>query len=97
MTSSFAELSGHYPEKKNPGYELTLTVNSAPFSVGSREEIRMPSVRPFWGKGSPEDCQVVLQLALLFNLTTALILQSGPTTTSVWIATDSREITCFTD
>jgi len=73
----WSALGDHFSQqkKKNPGYELTLTVNSAPFSVGSREQIRMPSVRPFWGKGSPEDCQVVLQLALLFNLTTALNLQ----------------------
>ena len=36
----------------------------------------MPAVRPFWGKGSPEDCQVVLQLALLFRLTNAGDLQA---------------------
>ena len=70
-------LGDHFNQHKktDPSYALTLNVNNAALPVRGREEIRMPAVRPFWGKGSPEDCQVVLQLALLLNLTTADNLQ----------------------
>lgn len=65
----WSALGDHFAgKKKTPGYRLALTVNDAPFPVESREKIRMPAVRPFWGKGSPEDCQVVLQLASLLGL-----------------------------
>lgn len=63
-------------QKKDPSYRLNLTVNGTPYPVANREAIRMPAVRPFWGKGSPEDCQVVLQLALLLNFATAAGLQA---------------------
>jgi hypothetical protein len=74
----WSALGDHFARRKkpDPSYRLTLTVNNAPFAVGDREVIRMPAVRPFWGKGSPEDCQVVLQLALSFNLTTAQRVQT---------------------
>jgi len=74
----WSALGDHFARQKkaDPGYTLTLTVNNAPFPVRDREQIRMPSVRPFYGKGSPEDCQVVLQLALRLGLTTADRLQS---------------------
>jgi hypothetical protein len=74
----WSALGDHFARQRrtNRSYRLTLTVNNAPFAIEDRERIRMPAVRPFWGKGSPEDCQVVLQLALLLNLTTAERLQS---------------------
>jgi hypothetical protein len=34
------------------------------------------AVNPFWGKGSPEDCQIVLQLAVKLGRATKLNLQS---------------------
>ena len=63
-------------QKRNSGYRLRLIVNRMPLEIASREEIRMSAVRPFWGKGSPEDCQVVLQLATLLRLTTPERLQA---------------------
>lgn len=74
----WSALGDHFAgKKKTPSYRLVLTVNDAPFPVESREKIRMPAVRPFWGKGSPEDCQVVLQLAVLLGLL-------GPKTLQDW-------------
>lgn len=62
-------------QKKTPSYRLRLIVNRTPLEIAGREEIRMPAVRPFYGKGSPEDCQIVLQLATLLGLTTPERLQ----------------------
>jgi hypothetical protein len=67
-------LSSH--QKTKPAYRLELIVNGARIQVGKRDEIRMSAVRPFYGKGSPEDCQIVLQLALLLRLTTPERLQA---------------------
>jgi hypothetical protein len=54
-------------QKKNPGYRLSMPVSGVAISLASREDVRMSLVRPFYGKGSPEDCQIVLQAALLFG------------------------------
>jgi hypothetical protein len=51
-------------QRKNAGYRLKLRVNSVPVEFGRRDEL-IPSLNAFWGKGSPEDCQIVLQLALI--------------------------------
>jgi hypothetical protein len=40
------------------------------------DDIRMHIVRPFYGKGSPEDCQIVLQLAMRFGLANQGSLQT---------------------
>jgi len=40
------------------------------------DDILLHIVRPFYGKGSPEDCQIVLQMALRFGLTSQGQLQS---------------------
>jgi hypothetical protein len=50
--------------KKTPGYRLTLQVNDNPISIGAWTDVRESLLQPFWGKGSPEDCQIVLQVAL---------------------------------
>jgi hypothetical protein len=78
----WSALGDHFvqQQRRDRSYRLPLTVNRIPVMVGGREEIRMPAVRPFWGKGSPEDCQVVLQLALLLNLTTSRELQTWANT-----------------
>jgi hypothetical protein len=62
-------------KKTDPGYMLDLTVNDTPYPVRDHEQLRMHSSRPFWGKGSPEDCQIVLQLALRLALSTPDQLQ----------------------
>lgn len=54
------------PNRRVKGLELK--VNGLPITVTSHEGIRMPVVRPFYGKGSPEDCQLVLQLVARFGL-----------------------------
>jgi hypothetical protein len=63
-------------QKKNPAYRLELLVNGAKIQVAKRDDIRMSAVRPFYGKGSPEDCQIVLQLALLLRLAAPERLQA---------------------
>lgn len=51
--------------QKTPGFRLTLQVNGAQISIGDVEEFRPSLLQPFWGKGSPEDCQIVLQVAMI--------------------------------
>lgn len=74
----WSALGEHFVKEKrrNRAYQLPLVVNGVPHPVADREAIRQAAVRPFWGKGSPEDCQVVLQLALLLGLTTVPRLQA---------------------
>lgn len=55
-------------QRKDKGFRLKLLVNGETLFVTTRQEILMSLVRPFYGKGSPEDCQIVLQLALLCNV-----------------------------
>lgn len=61
MTDHFAS-----NKRKNADYRLTLRVNDVPVEFMSRDEL-IPSLNAFWGKGSPEDCQIVLQLALVLG------------------------------
>src|SRR5262249_25752292 len=61
MTDHFAS-----NKRKNADYRLTLRVNEVPVEFVSRDEL-IPSLNAFWGKGSPEDCQIVLQLALMLG------------------------------
>jgi len=55
----------HFVSKQrgNPNYRLAVNVNGAAADLSLQETTTMMN-RPFWGKGSPEDCQIVLQLAL---------------------------------
>jgi hypothetical protein len=63
-------------QKTNPGYRLELSVNGLPTLVASREQIRYSLINPFFGKGSPEDVQVALQLALRLRVVTRDRLQA---------------------
>ncbi|MBR0800721.1 hypothetical protein JQ615_35705 [Bradyrhizobium jicamae] len=58
-------MSDHFAsnQRKNASYRLTLRVNGLPVEFASRDEL-IPSLNAFWGKGTPEDCQIVLHLAL---------------------------------
>lgn len=58
-------LMGHLAneQKKNKAYRLSFLINGQPYTVGAWTEIGVALQRPFIGKGSPEDCQMVLQLA----------------------------------
>jgi hypothetical protein len=62
-------------QKKNKAFTLNLSLDKETVQVASRQEILMSLVRPFYGKGSPEDCQIVLQLALTCNMTKPELLQ----------------------
>ena len=63
-------------QKKSFDFTLALIVNGQPATFGSWADLA-PHVRsPFSGKGSPEDCQIVAQMAVLLNRTTAANLQN---------------------
>jgi hypothetical protein len=52
-------------QKKNPGYRQPLQVNGNSISIGNVGDIARSLKWPFYGKGSPEDCQIVLQAAVI--------------------------------
>lgn len=68
----WAAVGDHFStmQKSNKGYRLELTVNSRPTLISNREQIRYSLINPFFGKGSPEDVQVALQLALRLGVVT---------------------------
>src|SRR5262249_2125665 len=51
--------------KKDPAYRLMMYVQGTPLSIGSAGELGIQLYNPFIGKGSPEECDFVLQLATL--------------------------------
>src|SRR5215469_4650827 len=62
-------------KKKDPDYELTVTVNGKPVGIDNENVLRRILHYAFEGKGSPEDCQVGAQLAVLRGRTTKTNLQ----------------------
>lgn len=63
-------------QKKSSDFTLALIVNGQPATFGMWE-VLAPHLRgPFSGKGSPEDCQIAAQMAVLLNRTTAANLQN---------------------
>ena len=70
-------LKRHFQEqqKVDKGYRLRLRVNSVPVEFPSVDQMLRRVVSPFYGKGSPEDCQIVLQLAVLLGEATREGLQ----------------------
>jgi len=62
-------------KKKNPGYALTLTVSGKGVAFKDANVLRRCLHYAFEGKGSPEDCQVGAQLAVLRKRTTKANLQ----------------------
>jgi hypothetical protein len=73
----FGALKEHFRtnQKSNPGWKLPLTVNGQPADFSGTGEMIHRVVNPFFGKGSPEDCQIVLQLAVLLRKRTKADLQ----------------------
>src|SRR5215471_5004256 len=57
-------------QKKDPDFTLDLIINGQAESVSTYNEVKGHVVAPFWGKGSPEDCQIAAQLAVLTKRTT---------------------------
>ncbi len=70
-------IAGHLftEQKKNKSYRLSFLINGQTQSVASWGEIGVAIQRPFIGKGSPEDCQLVLQLAYRVGGVPPLLLQ----------------------
>lgn len=66
----------HDHQKADPKYALRLRVNGGDYEVASYNMMATWVVRPFTGKGNPEHCQVVLQLAVLLGEATAQTLQT---------------------
>jgi hypothetical protein len=62
-------------QRKNRNYRLELIVNRQLVTVSSAQEILRAVVNPFSGKGSPEDVQVALQLAVKLGVVPAGRLQ----------------------
>lgn len=62
-------------QKSDPGWKLRLTVNGEPADFASVAGMTRRLISPFFGKGSPEDCQIVLQLAVLVRNKTKTELQ----------------------
>lgn len=60
-------LKDHFQEhqRHDKTWQLTLHVNSGTKAFASPQTLSGHVARPYYGKGSPEDCQIVLQLAVL--------------------------------
>jgi len=52
-------------QKKDPSFKLTLKVNGKPVSFTKADVLSRSMHYAFEGKGSPEDCQVAAQMAVL--------------------------------
>ena len=63
-------------QKQSSDFTLALIVNGKPATFGMWPVLAPHIARPFSGKGSPEDCQIVAQMAVLLNRTTAANLQT---------------------
>jgi hypothetical protein len=61
----------HAKQKHDPHFTLDLIVNGDTASIRDYEHIKLHIAAPFFGKGSPEDCQVAAQLAVLMKRTSA--------------------------
>ena len=74
----WAKLHDHFTaqQRQTPGFRLGLTVDGQPVEFGSTQEMLFHVLRPFFGKGSPEQNQIVLQLVVLLNIKTPAELQA---------------------
>jgi hypothetical protein len=54
-------------QKSDPAWKLRLSVNGEPTDFAGVADLTRRLISPFFGKGSPEDCQIVLQLAVLLR------------------------------
>src|SRR5688500_4815938 len=56
-------------KKKDANYRLRLQVNGTEQEFTSHDQLLRRVVNPYYGKGSPEDCQITLELAVLLGRT----------------------------
>ena len=61
----------HYRDqfKKVPGFGIDLIVNGMKVTMRDLEALKMHVAAPFSGKGSPEECQLAAQLAVMMKRT----------------------------
>ncbi len=52
-------------QKQDKDYSLELSINGKPYEITDANQVNIHAWRPFLGKGSPEECELVLTLALL--------------------------------
>src|SRR5688572_2671031 len=52
-------------QKTQPGYQLEMNIQGTPIAIANWREWGVHLVMPFVGKGTPEECDLVLQLATL--------------------------------
>jgi hypothetical protein len=69
--SLWSKLKDHFAvnKKKDPNFRLRLNVNGVEQEFASADPLLRRVVNPFWGKGSPEDCQIALEVAVLTGRT----------------------------
>src|SRR6266513_6451158 len=65
------KLKDHFrlEKQKDPNFRLRLRVNSNDEEFSSENELLRRVVNPYWGKGSPEDCQITLEVAVILGVT----------------------------
>lgn len=59
----------HVQQKQDPHFTLDVMVNGDAVSIKDFEHVKLHIAAPFYGKGSPEDCQLAAQLAVLVKRT----------------------------
>jgi hypothetical protein len=69
--SLWHDLKQHFAQKKktDASYRLRVRVESTDIDFSSPDDMMRRVVNPFWGKGSPEDCQVTLEVAVMLGRT----------------------------
>jgi hypothetical protein len=71
-------LSGHLAanQKQDKNYFLQVYINGEALEIKNTKDLGLHAYRPFLGKGSPEECSLVLQLAVLTNYKRSVELQA---------------------
>jgi hypothetical protein len=66
----------HKEQKKDIRYALRMRLNGAEEQFTSTTRLVKHVTAPFWGKGSPDDCQITLTVAVLLGRTTLARVQT---------------------
>jgi hypothetical protein len=72
---NFVDALNRYRAAQGKNFVLQVYINGEALEIMESKEFGHHVYRPFLGKGSPEECQLVLQLAVLTNYKTADQLQ----------------------
>src|SRR5262245_52625418 len=63
----WSKLKDHFHKHRDKSYALSLIVNRVQHDFRSTDELLRRVVSPYYGKGSPEDCQITLQIAVMLG------------------------------